>query len=114
MFRRLIAAVTALLLLAMCFGGMMRDRCLMGASCCPPPELAFVNTDSCPDCMAPGGPKLADSEASRKEETSPVFVVVAPMAALGFANRGSRALIRPARVREVPSPQSPQIRVLRI
>lgn len=114
MHRRLIAAATALLLLALCFGGMMRERCLMGVACCPPAQLAFVSVDSCPECMAPGGPELADSEASRKEETSPVFVVVAPATALGYATRSTGALIRPARIREVASPLTPQIRVLRI
>ena len=64
--------------------------------------------------MAPGGPELAESDVSRKEEATPVFVVVAPMTARGYAIRSSRALTRPARVREAPSLPTSQIRVLRI
>ena len=114
---RLLAATTALVVLAMALGGVMRERCLTpGEGCCPAAAvLAFVATDPCGDCMAPAGPEADPSDvAARFAKEAPSFVAL-PFAPFVLDREGRESPITVADpFRSDPVPLNLRIRVLRI
>lgn len=116
---RWLAAATALMVLVLALGGVMRERCIAPGDdgCCPPPgSLAFVGEDPCcSDCMAPAGPESVPSDvAVRTGSPEPGFVALS-FAAFTLDAPSDDAPIRMAGAfRSDPVPLTLRNRVLRI
>ena len=117
--RRLLAASTALVVLALVLGGVMRERCLMnpGTCCCQTAILALVDASpsASASCMAPAGPEVGGAEvASRWQNSPPDFFVAEGAVTTRDLPVDAQGLAWQAPFRSDPVPLPPQNRVLRI